>query len=161
MKNKEKGIALFTTLILALLVLIIISTIYIITTAGIRSSGTVARYTKALEAAKAGTEDILHDIKSVLKNSTLIGAWKPNSLPKLKSEFFTSFPTTPEEVINNYDWHKKYDNYDVYGLLVFTHKNVLGLGKTRYFYHFEIVCINNTSKEKVWFSVLYQLDKTS
>ncbi len=160
MKNKQEGIALFTTLILALLSLIIIFAIMYITTVGIRLSGAVVRYTTALEAAKGGAEDILHDIKAVLVGSTLIGAWKPGSTSKLDSEFSTSPPTTPEDVINNYDWHKEYGDYDVYGFIVSTHKKVLGVGKLRYFYDFEIVAINTTSKEKAWLSVFYQLDKS-
>ena len=161
-RNKQEGIALFTTIILALLSFIVIFTIMHITTTAIKISGAVTRYTSALEAAKGGTEDIIHDIKAVLVGSTLIGAWRTGSLSKIDHEYSTSPPTTPKTVIENYDWKKSYGNYEVYGFITSTHVVDLGLGKTRYYYNLEVVAINknNPKAEKAWLSVLYQLDKT-
>jgi len=162
-RSKEEGIALFTTIILALLSFIVIITVMYITTTGIKISGAVTRYTTALEAAKGGTEDVLHDIKAVLVGSTLIGAWRNNtSVNKLEQEYSTTPPTTPQSVITNYDWKKEYGDYEVYGLIVSTHIVNLGVGKLRYYYNFEIVAINknNPTAEKAWLSVFYQLDKS-
>jgi len=58
-QNNEKGLALLTTLILGFIALGFIAALLYMLTSETRTSGTTARYTTALEAAKGGADMII------------------------------------------------------------------------------------------------------
>lgn len=164
--RNEEGMALYTTLILAILCLVTALAVMYVSMTAHRVSGAVLRYTSALEAAKGASEEVLHDIERVLQNNTLTGAWRPGTKQKLTNEYSTAdVPSTPADVISSYDWKKTYGDYDAYATLVFTHKdkvpNPLDPSDTLdvYFYGFQIVAVNknNPEAEKAWLTVVYRL----
>ncbi len=61
-RNRERGIALITTLILGLIALIVIAALMFLLISGTEISGISKRYTGALEAAKGSTEYIIQKI---------------------------------------------------------------------------------------------------
>lgn len=165
-KQDEKGIALVTSLILSLIAVVLASAIMMLVVSSTKQSGTVKRYTSALEAAKGGVEEFLIDVK----NSTWSSAsdnWIDEHTCKLKRDSSTwpiacSFcsnsmekcisHSNPSDIINNPDWQKTYGSYTVYAKIVDTKGYIDG-----FLYNIEVVGTNNSTNEKAWINVLYQI----
>jgi Tfp pilus assembly protein PilX len=158
----EKGIALATTLILALVCLTLIAGVVTMLNIGTRISGIKARYTSSLEAAKGGIEDFLQtipfshkglptdtDYKCKLQQDT--SNWNVTCLHHCSDAYCTSH-SSPRDIIDFSDWSNVYGNYTVYCKIV----DAKGTSEGDWFYTIEAVAIGNNTSEIAWFTVVYK-----
>ena len=168
--NSQKGMALVTTLLLSLIGLGLALVVFNLVIIGIRTSGTIKRYTTALEAAKGGAEDFISSLSTTSFNIT---PSDPNwynghnckvdrdtdnwtvvcgvSMCDSDNSKCTSH-AKPEDIINNYDWKKDYGDYRVYVKII----NVKGTADGYYLYTIDILSKKNNTSEQAWMSIVYQ-----
>ncbi len=160
--KNEKGIALATTLILALVCLALIAGIMILLNTGTKMSGIKGRYTSSLEAAKGGIEDFLQsipfdhkglstdsDYKCKLQQDT--SNWSITCKNHCSGANCTSH-SSPKDIINFPDWSNAYGNYTVYCKIV----DAKGTSEGDWFYTIEAVATGNNSPEIAWITVVYK-----
>ncbi len=162
--------ALATTLILSIIGLGLALVVLNLVITGTKTSGTIKRYTTALEAAKGGIEDF---INSLLKTSFNVtpsdNKWKSGHNCKVDRDT-NNWPvvcgkdicgtdnslctrhTKPDDIINNYDWKNDYGDYSVYVKIV----DVKGSADGYYLYAIDILSKNIRTSEQAWMSIVYQ-----
>ncbi len=169
MINKSQGIVFVTSLLLTLISLILIlALMYMVRTSSF-ASGTIKRYTTAIEAAKAGVEEFVVSIKKSSWNYVDDNlAWVSGhncKLGRLSSDWSsscsdicsacdcTSFDT-PNDIISDgcYDWRKSYGDYIVYAKIVDAKRS-----DTKWIYAIEIVAKSSQNNEISWYSILYEI----
>ena len=168
--NSQKGMALVTTLLLSLIGLGLVLVVFNLVITGTRTSGTIKRYTTALEAAKGGAEDFINSLSTTSFN---VNPSDPNwynghnckvdrdtdnwtvicgvSMCGSNNTNCTSH-SKPQDIINNYDWKKDYGDYSVYVKIV----DVKGTADGYYLYTIDIISKNNNTSEQAWISIVYQ-----
>ena len=160
--HSEKGIALVTTLILALVCLALIAGVMILLNVGTKLSGIKGRYTSSVEAAKGGIEDFLQNIPFNHKGLASDTDYKCK-LQQDTSNWSTictnhctgtncSSHSSPSDVINFSDWSNTYGNYTVYCKIVDTK----GTSGGDWFYTIEAVAKGNNTPESAWYTIVYK-----
>lgn len=160
--NCEKGIALATTLILALVCLMLIAGVMTMIRMGTKISGIKGRYTTSLETAKGGIEDFLQNIpfshkgivgdadyKCKLQQDT--NNWSTTCANYRSVEECKSHKN-PSDIINLADWSNTYGNYTVYCKIV----DAKGTADGDWFYTIEAVAKGNNTPELAWYTIVYK-----
>jgi len=168
--SSERGIALITTLLLNLVCLLLVAGVTQIVVTGTKMSGTVKRYTSALEAAKGGIEDFVSslldtdfnvapsDSRWVSGHNCKVNRDTDNWLVVCGEDICGSDNSKctshaqPEDIIDYTDWVGTYGQYTVYVKIV----DVKGTIDGYYLYTIETVAKKNANFEKAWVTVFYR-----
>ena len=160
--RSEKGIALITTLILALVCLALIAGVMVLLNVGTRLSGIKSRYTSSVEAAKGGIEDFLQNIPFNHKGLASDTDYKcklqqdTSNWSTICTNYCTGTNCTshysPQDIINFSDWSNTYGNYTVYCKIV----DAKGASGGDWFYTIETVAKGNNTPELAWYAIIYK-----
>ena len=164
----RRGIALITTLIVALIGLALISAVTHLIVTSSRTSGTVRRYTTALEAVKGGIEEFVEIVASSSWSSPPTDShWVSGHDCKLRrdtihwttvcSSICTEDSCTshakPDDIKDHADWINNYGSYNVYTKIIDCKGYADG-----WLFTIEAVAEQTSGNEEAWVSVLYQIE---
>lgn len=169
---KNDGVILITTLMIAIIGLLLIAILMQLISSGAFVSGSVARYTSALEAAKGGAEktcfsifqNYANDFKDASNNTFSCKAAWPTQLWSSKCSCSESCFTheSMDDIVNYSDWQDTLGNYKIYGKITSTnivYPNPFSNKASIRLYTVDIAAINNSTNEKAWITVLYMIKK--
>ena len=175
--GKDTGAILLLSLLVALLGLIIIGTLTQLFSFSTRFSGSLKRYTIALEVARSAVDDFRRDVETAwesCRSGDFVGEWRTDEGWKVvdaicspSGEFPDNgtekeLPETADKIVNNWHWKKTYiwgsSDYEArvevikVGLL--DKNSSKGLERSLKFLIVEVVAYRNGTSERAWYSVV-------
>jgi Flp pilus assembly pilin Flp len=168
--NNKKGIALITTLLLALISLALIATLMNLVLSGTKMSGIMKTYTSTVEAAKGGVEKFISDMgpyvygkgkstdtTSICKIQQDTANWGVICKGYMKDKGYSveqlSSHSSINDIVKYYDDKLNLGNYSVYVKIVDTRG-----ASNNWFYTIETVAVSNNKKQKAWYTVVIRTD---
>ncbi|BAT72073.1 type IV pilus assembly protein PilX [Thermosulfidibacter takaii ABI70S6] len=168
MKRTEHGVMLITTLIIAVIGLIMIAIILQLTRTGSFISGSVARYTSALEAARGGAQKVAEEIYVRYRNDfstagTELLACKAayetkDWASKCSCSSNCTAHSTISDIINLSDWSYTLGDYKIYAKIINTktaYSTSSSSTKDLRLYTIDVVALREHPQEKAWLTILY------
>ncbi len=152
--RRQEGFVLVSTLIIALIALIMLLGLSYLIFYGTRLMGTAKRYSSALEAAKGGALECLQALQTCSISNTFKCEHSTSVWNTYVADVtpYTSH-SNPDDIISHPDWQKNYGSYTVYCKVVHTQTIING-----YLYGVEVVGRRQGGQETAWISLGYRLD---